>query len=124
MSVTPETHQLAMAPYFAVAAAELESYSVTAVCREALSAKVLRLVHIVGGGGGGGGGEGGGGGGGGEGGEGGGGVLWCAAESTDNHCGGTALLSDRRAWAVELGTGEILGLMVVAPSRARPCASL
>ena len=39
MSVTPETHQPAMAPYFAVAAAAFESYSVTAVCREALSAK-------------------------------------------------------------------------------------
>ena len=60
MSVTPETHQLAMAPYFAVAAAEFELYSVTAFCREALSAKVLRLVHILGGGGesGGGGGDG------------------------------------------------------------------
>ena len=40
MSVTPETHQLAMAPYFAVAAAAFESYSMTAVFRVALSAKV------------------------------------------------------------------------------------
>ena len=46
------------------------------------------------------------------------------AEITGSHCGGTVLLSDRRAWAVELRAGEILGLMVVAPSRARPCASL
>ena len=40
MSVTPETHQSAMAPYFAVAEAWFESYSVTAVFREAWSAKV------------------------------------------------------------------------------------
>ena len=40
MSVTPETHQPAMAPYFAVAAAAFESYSVAAVFKEALSVKV------------------------------------------------------------------------------------
>ena len=48
------------------------------------------------------------------------------AEITGSHCGGTVLLSDRRAWAVELGADEILGLMVlltVAPARTRPCAS-
>ena len=116
MSVTPETHQLAMAPYFAVAAAEFELYSVTAVCRDALSAKVLRLVQAellanagtrprAGW------------------------LLWCtlAAESTGSHCGGTALLSDRRAWAVERGADEILGIMMVlltvAPARTRPCVS-
>ena len=64
MSVTPETHQPAMAPYFAVAASSFELYSVTAVCREALSAKV---EVQAGGGGEGGGGEGEGGGGEGEG---------------------------------------------------------
>ena len=104
MSVTPETHQLAMAPYLAVAAAEFELYSVTAVCRDALSAKVLRLVQAellanagtrprAGW------------------------LLWCtlAAESTGNHCGGTALLS---AWAVELVADVVLGLMVLlAPAR-------
>ena len=57
MSVTPETHQPAMAPYFAVATAAFESYSVTAVCREALSAKVLWSVQPGGGEGGGAGGE-------------------------------------------------------------------
>ena len=40
MSVTPETHQPAMAPYFAVAAAAFQLYSVAAVFRSALSAKV------------------------------------------------------------------------------------
>ena len=48
------------------------------------------------------------------------------AEITGSHCGGTVLLSDRRAWAVELGADEILGLVVlltVAPARTRPCAS-
>ena len=40
MSVTPETHQPAMAPYFAVAAAAFELNSVAAVFRSALSAKV------------------------------------------------------------------------------------
>ena len=59
MSVTPETHQPAMAPYFAVAASASESYSVTAVCREALSAKVLLPVQPGGGEGGGNGGLGG-----------------------------------------------------------------
>ena len=39
MSVTPETHQPPMGPYFAMAAAAFELYSVTAVLREALSAK-------------------------------------------------------------------------------------
>ena len=53
MSVTPETHQPAMAPYFAVAAAASESYSVTAVFREALSAKVVQAGGGEGGGGGG-----------------------------------------------------------------------
>ena len=42
MSVTPETHQPAMAPYFAVAEAGFELYSPTAVCREALSVKVVQ----------------------------------------------------------------------------------
>ena len=54
----------------------------------------------------------------------GGGVV--VAESTGSHCGGTALCSDRRAWAVELGADKILGLMVlvtVAPARTQPCAS-
>ena len=63
MSVTPETHQLAIAPYFAVAAAAFELYSVAAFCREALSANVEMQA--------GGEGEGEGGGGEGEGGEGG-----------------------------------------------------
>ena len=79
MSVTPEphTHQSAIAPYFAVAAAAFEAYSPTAVCREALSTKVVQAGEGGGGEGGGGGGgdvggdgEGGGGGGGGEGGRG------------------------------------------------------
>ena len=42
MSVTPETHHPVMAPYFAVATAASESYSLTAVFREALSAKVVQ----------------------------------------------------------------------------------
>ena len=42
------------------------------------------------------------------------------AKSTANHCGGTVLLSDWRAWAVELGLGEINGLMVLVPG-TRPC---
>ena len=42
MSVTPETHQPAMAPYLAVAEAGFELYSPTAFCREALSAKVVQ----------------------------------------------------------------------------------
>ena len=44
------------------------------------------------------------------------------AKSTGNHCGGTALISDWRAWAVELD--EIDGLMVlvpVVPVSTRPC---
>ena len=80
MSVTPETHQPAMAPYFAVAASASESYSVDAVFRSALLVKVWP-VHGGGGldgGGLSGGGEGEGGGGEGEGGggegEGGGGL--------------------------------------------------
>ena len=47
------------------------------------------------------------------------------AESTGSHCGGTALLSDRRAWALELGADEILVMMALlpaAPGRTRPCA--
>ena len=40
MSVTPETHQPAMAPYVAVAAAASESYSVAAVFRSALLVNV------------------------------------------------------------------------------------
>ena len=40
MSVTAETHQSAMAPYFALAEAELESNSVTADFREVLFVKV------------------------------------------------------------------------------------
>ena len=42
-----------------------------------------------------------------------GGRTTLAAESTGSHCGGTALLSDRRAWAVELVADVILGLMVL-----------
>ena len=72
MSVTPETHQPAMAPYFAVAAAASESYSVAAAFRSALLVKVSWLVQ-PGGGEGGGLGEGGGGEGGGGEGDGGGG---------------------------------------------------
>ena len=49
MSVTRETHQPAMAPYFAVAAAAFESYSVAAVLREVLSVKVLLPVQPGGG---------------------------------------------------------------------------
>ena len=41
MSITPETHQPAMGPYFGVALAAYELYSVAAVLREALSAKVV-----------------------------------------------------------------------------------
>ena len=82
MSVTPETFQQSMAPYVAVAAVRFESYSVTAVCSEALSAKVVQAGGGEGEGGGGlgegGGGDGDGGGGNGEGGggdgEGGGGL--------------------------------------------------
>ena len=73
MSVMAETHQSAMGPYFAMAAASVELQwvnSVTAAFREAL------VVKVQGGGGDGGGGDGGGGGGegggGGDGGEGGG----------------------------------------------------
>ena len=69
MSVTPETHQSAMAPYVAIAEDAFESYFLTAMRREALFAKVLLPVQA--GGKGGDGGEGGGGeGGGGDGGEG------------------------------------------------------
>ena len=49
ISVTRETHQPAMAPYFAMAAAAFESYSVAAVLREALSVKVLLPVQPAGG---------------------------------------------------------------------------
>ena len=56
MSVTPETHQPAMGPYFAVAAVASETYSVTAVLRLALLVKVWP-VQAGGLGGGGGGGE-------------------------------------------------------------------
>ena len=76
MSVTAETRQSAMAPYFAVAKAAFELYSQTAVCREALSAKVPGGgggENGLGGGGGGGDGDGDGGGGMGGGGMGGGG---------------------------------------------------
>ena len=44
------------------------------------------------------------------------------ARSTANHCGGTPLLSDWRAWAVELD--EIDGLLVLVPVvrvSTRPC---
>ena len=77
MLVTRETSQQAMAPYFAVAEAAVELYSVTAVCREALSAKVWPVQAGGGedsGGGDGGGGEGDGGLGDGGGGEGDGGL--------------------------------------------------
>ena len=47
MSVTPETHQPAVGPYLAVAAAAFELYSVAAVFREVLFAKVLRPVQAV-----------------------------------------------------------------------------
>ena len=40
MSVTPETHQSAMGPYFAIAAAAFELYSVAAVLRETLLVKI------------------------------------------------------------------------------------
>ena len=76
--------------------------------------------HSSDGGGGGDGGDGEGGGGGGD--DGGGDGL--EAKSTGNHCGGTARLSDWRAWAIELGLDEIHGLMVlvpVVPARMRPC---
>ena len=42
-----------------------------------------------------------------------------AAESTRSHCGGTALLSDRRAWTAGLGADEILGMMVISSCNAR-----
>ena len=47
MSVTPETSQQAMGPYFAMAAAAFELYSTTAVLRwsQALPAKVLCPVQ-------------------------------------------------------------------------------
>ena len=48
MSVTPETHQPAMGPYFSVVAAVFELYSVTAVLRDALLVKVLRPVQACG----------------------------------------------------------------------------
>ena len=47
------------------------------------------------------------------------------AKSTGNQCGGTALLSNRRAWAVTLGRDEVRESMVLvpaAPARTRPCA--
>ena len=206
MLVTPETHQSAMGPNFAVAESASESYSVTADFRESLLVKLwpVQASELSAGGGGegngggglgeGGGGEGDGGGGlgdgdgglgggdggsGGDGGEAGGGSLQQAslhfaesdfflfaeehdlvhffwfdwlhhfvalfwsfflhvfvslsavqsfgdgaeAKSTGNHCGGTALISDWRAWAaVELD--EIDGLMVlvpVVPVSTRPC---
>ena len=53
MLFTSETHQSAMEPYFAMAAAAFESNSVTAVFREPLLVKVLRPVQadwLVGGG--------------------------------------------------------------------------
>ena len=40
MSVTPETHQLAMAPYFAMAAAAFPLYSVAAVFSSASLVKL------------------------------------------------------------------------------------
>ena len=46
------------------------------------------------------------------------------AKSNGNHCGGTALVSDWRAWAVELGLDETNGLMVlvpVVPASTGPC---
>ena len=46
------------------------------------------------------------------------------AKSTGNHCGGTALISDWRAWAVELGLDEMNGFMVlvpVVPASTGPC---
>ena len=47
------------------------------------------------------------------------------AKSAGNHCGGTALISDWRAWAVvELGLDEFKKLMVlvpVVPVSTRPC---
>ena len=39
-----------------------------------------------------------------------------AAESTGSHCNGTVLISDRRAWAVELGADEIHGLILLTDS--------
>ena len=76
MSVTSETHQSAMGPYFSMAEATSALYAVTADCREALLVKVFLPVQATGGRlGDGGGGDGKGDGGGGEGeGEGGGGL--------------------------------------------------
>ena len=62
MSVTRETHQSAMGPYVAMAAAASESYSVTAVFRSALLVKVWQVGGGERGGGDGEGGEGDGGG--------------------------------------------------------------
>ena len=44
MSVTADTHQSAMGPYFAMAAVGLALYARTAVCREALVVKVAGQV--------------------------------------------------------------------------------
>ena len=51
MSVTPEMHQPAMAPYFAVAASASESYSLAAAFRSALLVKVWPVQAATGGGG-------------------------------------------------------------------------
>merc|ERR1719424_1673835 len=67
MSVMAETSQLAIGPYFAIAAVGLALYAWTAVCREALVVKIPVAGGDSGGEGEGGGGEGEGEGGGGEG---------------------------------------------------------
>ena len=41
------------------------------------------------------------------------------AKSTGNHCGGTALLSNLRAWAVTLGLDEVHESMVLVPAAPR-----
>ena len=75
MSVTSETHQLAMGPYLSMADSAFELNCVTAVFREALLGKVWVQAWLgEGDGGDGSGGDGGGAGGGGSGGVGGGGV--------------------------------------------------
>ena len=97
MSVMAETSQSAMGPYFLMAAVESALYSWTAACSSALVVKIAGVKGTENG-------------------------AEGTTKSTANHCGGTALLSDWRTWAVELGLGEINGLMVLVPS-TRPCHS-
>jgi len=95
MSVTPETHQPAMAPYFAMAEAGFELYSVAAAFKEALSAKRVAAGAQTGGLGGGG--EGLGGGGEGEGGGVEGGGLDGGGEGGDE--GGVIPMNSRISWS-------------------------